>query len=352
MRLFCGEAKKSLLTQKGLLILCLCLLLKVLTLSFFPEQKDQRILLSQKQYDKYLEQLHGESSPEKNAWILQEYENCKNTIAQREAMEAQHLSGEITEEQWQEYTQALNDAYLHLNSAQIFAEKAEQFEAQDPALPKAHYIYEYGWETVFTILQLPDLFLLFALLILTAQCFSAEATGGMLPVLLAARDGRRRLYWTKLLALLAISLGAAAAFSGAEVLVFSCRGFLNDPDAPLYSVSFMTDCRFDSTLIRAYWLQLGIRGAATLSFLALTYGLSIWLRNTTNLLFLGLCLLALPLVWNQTLCLFTHGGLLTGSKTLLWLGSSGWNPMAPAVVVLGYTLPVILLAERRHQRGL
>lgn len=114
----------------------------------------------------------------------------------------------------------------------------------------------------------------------------------------------------------------------------------------------MTDCRFDSSLIRAYWLQLGIRGIATLSFVALIYGLSIWLRNTTNLLFLGLCLLVLPLVWNQTLCLFTHGGHLTGSKTLTWLSSSGWNPMAPAVVALGYTLPVILLAERRHQRGL
>ena len=100
------------------------------------------------------------------------------------------------------------------------------------------------------------------------------------------------------------------------------------------------------------WLQMAVRGIATLSFVALTYGLSIWLRNTTNLLFLGLCLLALPLVWNQTLCLFTHGGLLTGSKTLLWLGSSGWNPMAPVALVLGYTLPVILLAERRHQRGL
>ena len=65
-------------------------------------------------------------------------------------------------------------------------EKAEQFLKQPEDIPPAHYIYEYGWQTVFALLQFPDVFLLFGLLVLTAQCFPAEVSSGMLPVLLAA----------------------------------------------------------------------------------------------------------------------------------------------------------------------
>ena len=47
------ELKKALINQKGVWILLLCLLLKLVALNVFPEQKDSRIKLSQKQYDKY-----------------------------------------------------------------------------------------------------------------------------------------------------------------------------------------------------------------------------------------------------------------------------------------------------------
>ena len=53
------------------------------------------------------------------------------------------------------------------------------------------------------------MFLLFGLLVLTAQCFPAEVSSGMLPVLLAARNGRRKLFRGKLLALLTVGLSAA-----------------------------------------------------------------------------------------------------------------------------------------------
>lgn len=45
------ELKKSLVTYQGAWILAVCLLLKLALLCAFPEQKDPRILLSQKQYD-------------------------------------------------------------------------------------------------------------------------------------------------------------------------------------------------------------------------------------------------------------------------------------------------------------
>lgn len=350
--LFGKELKKLLISYKGILILAVCLILKILLLGFFPEMKDNRIRLSQKQYDKYLVQLHGENTEEKSEFILTEYATCKETKDLFQSMKDLHEAGELSEAEWEDYCDAYAYAELHINSAGLFAEKAEQFAEQSKKLPPAHYIYEYGWQTVYTLLQFPDIFLLFGLLLLTAQCFSVEASGGMLPVLLAARDGRKRLFGAKLLALLTVGLGATLLGGGLEVLVFYLRGFLNDGGVPIYSVTAMTNCRLDLSLVQGYALCLGLRLAATLLFIALAYGLSIWLKNTTNLIFAGLCILGLPLLWGDALSLYFHGGLLSGTKALQWLGESGTSVILPLVVVTAYSGAVVFLASRRHQRGL
>lgn len=350
--LFQKELKKILTHQKGILILAVCLLLKTLLLGFFPEQKDQRIRLSQKQYDKYLAQLYGENTEEKLEYILTEYQTCRETKDQWDLMQTRYKAGKLTEEAWKEYCDAYTYAELHINSAGIFAEKAKQFADQPQELPPAHYIYEYGWQTVYTLLQFPDIFLPFGLLLLAAQSFSLEASGGMLPVLLAARDGRRRLFWAKLLALLTVGLLATLLGGGLEVLVFYLRGFLNDGGVPVYSVSAMTNCRLNLSLAQGYALCFGLRLAATLLFMALVYGLPVWLRSATNVIFAGLCILGLPLLWGGTLALFFHGGLLSGTKALQWLGDSGLSPALPLLVVSLYSGVVVFFAARRHQRGL
>ena len=352
MMLWQCEVKKMLLTHKGLWILLVCLVLKLAFLWVFPEQKDSRILLSQKQYDKFLLELHGENTPEKSNWILSEYESYKQIRDSYQEMQEQYARGEITEEEWNTYTQALNQADLKINSAAIFAEKAEQFLEQPEDLPPAHYIYEYGWQTVFTLLRFPDVFLLVAVLLLSAQCFSAEAAGGMLPVLLAARRGRRQLFAVKLLALLAVCLGGCVLSGWLEWAVFARRGWLNDGGAPLYSVTWMRDCPLELTLEQGYGLCLAVRTLAALLFAVMIFGLSVWIRGGANLIFTGLCLLALPLLWDGPAALFTYSGLLCGSGMLLWLGQSGMPLAVPLAVTGACSAAAAFFGAKRHDRGI
>ena len=349
--LFRSETKKLLLTQKGLLILLVCLLIKILFLGCFPELKDSRIQLSQKQYDKYLAQLQGANTPEKAAWILSEYESCRETINNQEFMEEQYRRGELTEEEWSAYYEELDQAYLHKNATEIFKEKAEQFLEQSPELPPAHYCYEYGWQTVFTLQQFPDIFLIAGLLLLSAQCFSMEVSAGMLPVLLSARNGRRQLFSAKLFALLLTSLIAALIFGGAEIAVFFLRGWLNDPHAPVYSVSAMTECTLDFSLFQGYLFSLFARSGAALLFAALVFGCSMWGKSASNMIFLGLCVLVVPMLWDTPAMSFTHSGLLSGSKLLLWLGS-GIPLFLPLGIVLLYTGAVLVFSMRKYNRGI
>lgn len=88
-----------------------------------------------------------------------------------------------------------------------------------------------------------------------------------------------------------------------------------------------------------------------LLLVTLLFGLSVWLKSTTNLIFSGLCILALPLLWGGTAALFTHGGLLSGTRMLLWLGESVTNLVLPVVTVTAYSTVVAFFAARRHARG-
>lgn len=347
-----SETKKLLLTQRGLLILAVCLLLKALFLCAIPEQKDSRILLSQKQYDKYLIQLKGENTPEKSRWILAEYESCKSVKDRQQAMQERYAAGALTEAEWLAYNRELTQAELHINAAQIFSEKAEAFQAQDPTLPSAHFIYEYGWQTIYVLLRFPDLFLLSALLLLASQSFASEAAAGLLPVLLAARDGRRRLFFTKLAALLAVGLAGAALFTGVEAGIFALRGWFGDSNAPIYSVSAMTGCALSLTLGQGYFLTLWVRTLSALLLAGMIYALSLWIRSPAHLVFLGLCLAALPLLFGGTTALFTHGILLCGTRTLQILADSGLPLLLPLSVTTIAAIALLLLAAGRHRRGL
>ena len=346
------ELKKTLINQKGVWILLVCLLLKLVVLSVFPEQKDSRIRLSQKQYDKYLVQLEGENSPEKSEWILTEYANFKAILGQSEQMQEAYAAGTISEEEWKNYGEAYAEAELKINSATIFAEKAEQFAAQPQELPPAHYIYEYGWQSVFTLLQFPDIFLLFGILLLTAQCFPAESQSGMMPVLLAARNGRKQLYRAKLGMLLTVCAVSCAVFSGAEWVVFRHAGWMNDSNVPLYSITIFAECPLDMTLLQGYIQCLWVRLLAALAFTVLMFGLSVFLRSITESLFTGLCLLALPMLWDGAVMLFTHSGLLRGTKMLIWLGESGMRLWLPLTAVGGCSLVTVFMGRKRVERGM
>lgn len=356
MSLWRFELKKILFVQKGLFILTVCLLFKLLFLSLLPEMKDSRIQLSQKQYDRYLQQLYGENTQEKASFIRQEYENCKMTIGRKAAMEEAYRDGELTEEEWQAYILELDEAYLHQNAVEIFYEKEEQFSEQSPETAPAHYIYEYGWQTVFTLQLFPDIFVLFGVLLVTAQCFSAEAASGMLPLLLAAKKGRNSLFLAKLSALSVTALAAALLGGGLEAAVLVFRGWCNDSAAPVYSISLFKDISLlEISLGQGYLLSLGVRTCVTLLLAGMFFGVSVWIKNTTNLLFAALCVLCVPMILSGTLgekILLTHIGLLCGSRMLLQLGASEipWGLFVGIVAV--YSGIVVCLAARKHQKGL
>ena len=332
------EMKKALVTQKGLLILAICIFLRLLTAAMMPELKDDRIKMSQKQYDRYLAVLHGANTPEKSEFIISERDNCESVKAAQASMEMSHREGVLSEEEWREWQDELEQAYLHENSSKLWTEKAEQFAGQDEALAPAHYFYEYGWQTVFFLLSIPDALTALVFVFLAAQSIGAERSSGMLSILLTAKEGRGRLYAAKLSTILVICLAAGLLGAVLETAVFAIRGFLREGGIPIYSETFFaTDCPLRLSLWQGYLIIEATRIFGALCLAAFTFGLSAWIKKASNLMAVCVAIVGISfLIPVPTLFLFTFGGILSGSRLLLTSGQTGIPILLPVLAAFLY----------------
>lgn len=346
------ELKKALVTQKGVGILILCCLLKILLMVSYPEQIDSRIALSRVQYDKFLSVLHGENTPKKSQWVQKEYAACRQTREMQSDMEEAHENGELTENEWNSFLDQVHSAELKINAAKIFSEKAEQFQNHNALLPPAHYIYEYGWQSIYTIMQLPDLVFVLGMLILVSKSLLSDSLTGMLPVLLAAKNGREQLFRMKLLALLGVCFAGYILSIAVEMGVFAYRGWLNDSGVPLYSVTIFRNSDLNLTLAEGYAVCAVIRGAALILLSAALYGLSVWIRSAPQLIFTGICVVSFPLLFGGNWSLFTLGGLLSGTRMLLQINNSLQILWISAGVQTLLTAILLHWAEIRFSRGI
>lgn len=328
--LFLFELKKLLLTKRGLFILLGCLFLKAVFLFVFPEQIDSRIRLSRKQYDRYLETIYGEDTEEKNAQIREEYAACKAVIAALEATMEKYRAGELSEEEWSAYSNEYEDALLHINSLEIFYEKAVRFgelEETYPDMEKPYYVDESGWQTVYTLQKFPDVFLLVFVLLMAVLSFSSEASSGMLPVLMSASKGREELFLAKACVLALVSILGSGAGCLMEALIFRARGFFADGGVPLYSISVFGNTAYHATLSGAYASCLAVRILVMAAFGLAVLGISVWLRRGADLITVALLLLVLPALFIQAKAsVFSYTVLLSGTR-LLALSAANRMPL-------------------------
>lgn len=267
------ELHKMLLSFRGIWFIGALIILKIGVLYMLPELKDSRILFSQKQYDAVLETIAGETTIEKEQYIKETYQGYKDVLEQFSENQKSYMSGEMEEKAWQEYIKEYEIARLYSNAFSILNEKAEQFLLQRPwgNLSTPAYLYEFGWNSIFTYLSYPDPLSLLLVFVLGIQFICPEIGSGSMKVIRATRNGQRPLFLSKLYALLTLLLTIAAINTVTELGVFSLRFSLEGGNWPIYSITPFAKEVIDFTLREGLLALVLIRGIG----LILT-GLLIW----------------------------------------------------------------------------
>ena len=98
------------------------------------------------------------------------------------------------------------------------------------------YFYDYGWNTVFLILQYPNVFLLLFVIYISVRIYQYEEESGMLSLICSARCGWPKLFRIKILATVLLAFFSGLLFSEEEFLVFLVRGYLANRFIPIGSI--------------------------------------------------------------------------------------------------------------------
>ena len=347
MKLFLFELRKTILIQKGWIIILACLIANPAVLFFFPEQKDSRIQLSQRQYDIYLEQLIGPATVEKEIFIYEERDRINSIIEQYGIMLSLYESGEISYDEFWSFIDEYEDAKLKSSAIGIFYEKVLQFhELKDfPDLLPPEYFYEYGWKSVFTYYTFPSVFLLLIAALIGVQSFGSEYVSGMLNILRVTKKGRTSLFASKILVILFILVLSAVSSTLGEFYILNAKGWLNNPDIPIYSVANFTGVPLEISLFAGLiqiWL---IRAVGLFLFGIVISCLSILLKNPVFAFFTGTGIILIPYIIGLRTP-FWFAGFISGQEVLLRYnygqGFKYWG--LPLMIVCIYTLAVFYAA--------
>ncbi|MCL2079225.1 MAG: hypothetical protein FWH17_05185 [Oscillospiraceae bacterium] len=346
------ELTKILFSYRGLLLIAAFVVLKTALLIALPELKDERIKLSQKNYDKVLSEIHGPTTPEKEEYITSTYAKYRETLERFTQMKDAYLSGKISRDEWEKYSNEYGEANLYINSFEIFNEKREIFAALLPygeLLPPA-YFYEYGWNSALTYMGFPDPLSLILVLLLAVQMICPEASSGILKINLCTHYGRAPLFLSKFAVLSFLLLIAAAISVTLEIAVFSLRFDLSQPHWGIYSVA-----PYDLTLL-PYSLAEGIlhiasiRAAGLIMLGLFAFGVACFTQNAAQTIFCVTVCVVIP--WFVAPgSIFTFGAWLSGQpifKSARYMLAA----IAPATATAAFLYASYIIKIKRKRKAL
>lgn len=320
-KLWYHEVYKVLFSYGGLLLIAAFVILKVIYLCVLPELKDGRIKLSQRQYDRVLAEIHGETTSNKETYIFESYTNFKEITDRFFEIRDSYIHGKISEAEWGEYSKEYEQAMLYINAFEIFNEKREHFIELQPygeLMPPA-YFYEYGWVSIFTYMGFPDPLSFLLVLLLAVLIICPEATSGAMKINFSTRYGRASLFLSKLFALTLLLCFVAAINAALEIVIFSIRFNLSEVHWSLYSVIPYASIRLPLSLLQGLVTLSFIRWVGMILTGVLTFTIACFTMNASQTIFYVILLVVIPWIISPELP-FTMGAWLSGATVLKYEG--------------------------------
>ncbi|MDR2589713.1 MAG: hypothetical protein LBC71_01810 [Oscillospiraceae bacterium] len=294
MELYLFEIRKMLITHKGWLILLIGLILKTILLYSIPEITDPRLGISHIQYDNLLQQIHGETTHEKERFIVDSFNYYSDIIRSYDQMLTSYLNEDISDQEWRNFIVVYERANIIILALTIFYDKVGEFAilSESPGLSPPHFFYEYGWSTVFNYNRYPDVIFLFIVAVLAVNMFTYDVTSGTISILNSSKNGCRKLFVKKLFVYTGFIIIVAFISGIHEYFIFSGRFQLDDTIPPIYSLTLFHDLAIQLSVLESLILVSAFRVLGLILFGILC----VVLANSTKNAVYSLCLALLLMV--------------------------------------------------------
>ncbi len=350
--LFGAEMGKLLLANKFIIIVAVVLLAKgfIATETFtYTESFTDSV------YKEYMTTLSGELTEEKLAYMEEERNRIDSAKNGYNQILADYYQGKVSQ---QEYLAFLDEYDYAKDRDSHFARienRRDYILSVQAAGKNAHFVYDTGWNTLFS--QGFDYLLYGLVLLLFAGVFANEIRGGIHNILKATGKGRWRLFLSKYAAVLTLATVLFAAFTAIDLTAAMKSFEFPAWDAPIQSLTMfgsqpnMTMARFVALWIAVKWL------AVVLLVTALT-GISLLSGKVLNTMAIVATVTLMPFLLRRfglaVAQYFDFTYLLEGTSFLTTAASSGLYltltvaVLAAAITILTWLAKQMWVGRKHH----
>lgn len=286
------ELKKTFIKQRGILIILIMVLLKViLTIS---NGYDSHYIVDHNPdgYSFYINQYKGKLTEKKEQEIKSEYYAVGHAAGELEELSSRWREGKISEIQ---YESSVKECYERQKNSAVFNVIYNQYYYAKEA-PDLRYIMDSrGWSTLLSH-DNPDFLLLLCLVLILTPLFCSEYENGMNALLLSSRNGKYRTGICKLLTGTILAVCITVSFSLIEFICINGMAGLNDGGFPLQSLEFFQNSDYYISLNQAFFIVVLFRMLGAILLAACISFLGVYIRKSIVTLFSGSVLTLLPYV--------------------------------------------------------
>lgn len=287
------ELRKMLLKQYGLWLLLTALLLKILSLfsGAGTDVLNMSMETHKTYYLNYMQVLSGALDDEKQRYIEQEAQAFADAERTFQKTEQQLLAGECTE---YEFLQAA-DAYRASREKQeaFTAVQGQYLAAQHDA--QKYLMYTNGWSVLLAGSH-ADWILILLICLLSAPVVCTEHSSGMAQLLAVTKNGRSRLYRSKLAAILIAAAAATLVLAVTEGVFVHLRYGLCNGDYPLRSIPQFAETEYRISCIQAALLIAACRLLGAIWLAVIVFCASVLLKRAVPSVFAGVSSVLLPML--------------------------------------------------------
>ena len=286
------ELYKLFVKRRAWLLILIFMVLRLITVFLQPNYvMDHRMEMYHDTYMEHMKVLEGKLNDDKAAYIAEQNRRINELLKQDTSVEA-YVSGEITEEEFNERYRQRNTGYQQQDAFEVINEQYQNV-LQDPE--HVYFIYSNGWTGLIGNEDL-DFVLLILLMLLIVPMICNEFSTDMYPILRTTPNGGARLFASKFAVGMITAVLSAVLLFAVEVIYFAAACGLPGGTFPLQSLAPFANSPYQISIYGAAALTLANHCFGAMFMAALLMCLSALFRRSLSAIFIGTTCVLLPFI--------------------------------------------------------
>lgn len=288
MQSFLFEWKKMMYYQKGILILLLCLLCRILVLLVMDVPYDDKLEQNRESYQFYLEQIDGKLDEEKAVFLEEEAEKIAKATSDFQTQYDDINS--MTQEEWTKRAESIAKTLENESGFDVIYEQY-LYVKEEPE--QRYFLYTNGWNSLLANDSL-DWFTVILILALTVPVFCQEDESKMDMLLISSYRGSKYNTQKKILVVSLTAMAISIFNSITSYLFYHIKYGLPHGSYPIQSLDFFSTSEKSLTLAEAFLFVSALRVLGCLLFGICIQLLASVLKKYIVTAFSGLVLIIVP----------------------------------------------------------